>query len=143
MSYRVGSMFLIGFLLPMTGCDALRSILVPSTVTITFENESAQFKVDGTIVYDDRNHLLKADLRAFGTERDFDLDPGELFSFPPFDCDDLETLMIEDADLRIAIGISPETSTDVLRMGEDFECGDEIVFTFSGDADFGVSLTTR
>ena len=45
-------------------------------------------------------------------------------------CDDLQAIMIEDADLQIIGGIGPEANTDVLRDGDDFGCGDTIVFTF-------------
>ncbi len=142
--YRIGIVTAVGLALSITGCDVVLDIILPSTVTITLVNDSAQFRVDGTIVFDDDDPLLKADLIAFGTERDFDLEPGESFSFPPLDCDEVQALILQDADLRVIGGVGPETDSDILRMGDDFECGNEIVFTFSGGAlDFDVSIQVR
>ncbi|MCH7884473.1 MAG: hypothetical protein IIC01_04415, partial [Planctomycetes bacterium] len=54
----------------------------------------------------------------------------------------------DDADLLILGDIGPEANSDVLRDGDDFSCGDTIVFTFdhSGilvDFDVIVSVDRR
>ena len=56
------------------------------------------------------------------------------------DCDDLQAIMIEDADLQVLGGlITPDADTDVLRDGSDFGCGDTLTFTFS-HPDIALSL---
>ncbi len=57
------------------------------------------------------------------------------------DCDDLQAVQIDDADLQLLGNIGPETSSEVFRDGSDFNCGDTIRFTFTGtllslDVDF-------
>ena len=146
MNYRLGSVIIVALLSLIAGCDGLVGILLPSTVTITLVNESADFNVEGTIVYDDSDFFLRADLTALGTDLQFNLEPGESFSFPPFDCGDVEALILDDADLRIVGSVGPDTESDLLRMGDDFECGDEIVFTFTHSnliLDFDVAVEAR
>jgi len=61
-------------------------------------------------------------------------------------CDDLQAIVLDDADLLILAGIGPETNTDVLRDGDDFRCGDLIEFTFSHSGavfDFDVEVDVR
>lgn len=87
MNYRLGSVIIVALLPLIAGCDGLVGILLPSTVTITLVNESADFNVDGTIIYDDDDILLRADVTALGTDLQFNLGPGASFSFPPLDCD--------------------------------------------------------
>jgi len=54
-------------------------------------------------------------------------------------CDDLQAVVIEDADLRIIGGIGPETDSDVLRDGDEFGCGDTVTFTFTS-SDLGTNF---
>ncbi len=146
MNYRIGYVITIGVLSLIAGCDGLVGILLPSTVTITLVNESANFNVDGTIVYDDDDLFLRADLTALGTDLQFNLGPGASFSFPPLDCDEVEALILDDADLRVLGSVGPDTESDLLRVGDDFECGDEIVFTFTHSdiiLDFDVVVEAR
>ncbi len=146
MNYRLGSVIIVALLPLIAGCDGLVDILLPSTVTITLVNESADFNVDGTIVYDDDDLFLRADLTALGTDLQFNLGPGASFSFPPLDCDEVEALILDDADLRLLGSVGPDTDSDLLRIGDDFECGDEIVFTFTHSdliLDFDVAVEAR
>ncbi len=69
--------------------------------------------------------------------------PGQQASFTR-SCDELRALVLDDADLQIIGGLGPETSSDVLRIDDEYECGDEIIFTFTHSAlmlDFDVSWT--
>lgn len=127
------------------GCEALVGLLTPSTVTVTLQNDSDQFPVDATVFYDDEEDTLKILVIEFGNSQDFTIPPGESRSITR-SCSDLRGLVLEDADLRISIGLSPETSSNLLRIGSDFECGDEVVFTFSHDiipTSLRLNITTR
>jgi hypothetical protein len=117
-------------MLPLSGCDALVGILLPSTVTVSLVNESPDYAVVVTLFYHDDDDVLEPILTEIGQEREYTIAPGQTVTFPE-SCDDLQAIVIDDADLRVLGGIGPETSSDVLRMDDDFECGDEITFTFT------------
>ena len=115
----------------LSGCDAVDvvvDLLDPATVRVTLIN-NGQFDVEGTLFYDDEQDLPQFVLTEVGRQLDFTVSAGDSFTFER-SCDDLQTIIIEDADLLVAPGVSPETSTGVLRDGDDFSCGDSIVFTF-------------
>lgn len=119
------------------GCGAFLTLLSPNTVTVTLINQSPSFDVDTTIVHDSSELpkllLLQND---FGTDRDNLVPAGQALSFT-IDCDGAEVILLADADLELLGGLGPETDSDVLTMDNDFNCGDEIVFTFS-HADVGI-----
>jgi len=102
---------------------------------------NTDFPVDGRLFYDDDQNLPENLIQADGTEKSFDLQPGETESFAR-DCEDLQAIFIEDADMRVAVGVSPEASTEVFREPNDFGCGDTITFTFTQNA-LGTSLEIR
>lgn len=129
----------------LPGCDALLTLLTTSNVTVTLQNDSPDFSIDATIFYDDEENTLEFLVLELGKSQTFTIPPGESRSITR-SCNDLRALVLQDADLRIVIGISPETSSDLLRIGSDFECGDEVVFTFSHDiipSTLRLSITTR
>lgn len=127
----------------VAGCDVLIGLLSPTTVTITLVNSSPSFNVDGTLVYAE-DELSSDVLDQLGTEVDFSVDAGGV-SRSTRDCDEVKSLRLMDADLRVIAGVSPDTNSGVLVLGDDFECGDEIVFTFTHSGlivDFNVTVTT-
>lgn len=140
---------IIGFIafgmLPLhAGCGLGLGFLLPSTVTITLVNEFSDFGIDGTLVIDNREALIKEDLVAFGNELVFSLGAGESFSFTALDCSDVESLVLDRAALLVLGNIGPTTDSAILRLGTDFQCGDEIVFTFSGSlVDLNVATSTQ
>ena len=74
---------------------------------------------------------------------DFIVDPGETFTFA-LACDDVQAIILEDADLRVVAGVSPETDSNLPRDGDEFRCGDTIIFTFDHGlllVDFGVTIS--
>ncbi len=118
-------------LFALSGCDAVDvviDLLDPATVRVTLVN-NGRFDVEGTLFYDDEQDLPQILLTEVGRQIDFTVPAGDFFTFTR-SCDDLQAIIIEDADLLVAPGVSPETSTGVLRDGRDFSCGDSIVFTF-------------
>ncbi len=134
------------FLPVLSGCDAVGDLVGPSTVRVRLVN-NGQFDVEGTLFYGDQQDVPKIVLTEFGEELDFTVPFGGSDTFVRA-CDDLQAIFIEDADLLILGDIGPETSSDVLRDGDDFSCGDTIVFTFdhSGillDFDVTVSIDRR
>lgn len=122
---------LAGGLIAMIGCDALTGIFLPTTVIVTLLNTTG-FNVDVQLFYDNEQDLPKFLLTEIGEEIEATVLPGVPFSFTR-SCDDLQAIVINDADLRLLGGLGPEANTDVLRDGDDFSCGDQIVFTFSYD----------
>jgi hypothetical protein len=123
---------LLALLAMAPGCNALINVLSPNRVTVRLINNS-DFSVDGELYTDDEQNIPRSLLIEFGDERTFDLAPGTMQTFS-MSCDDLQAIVIADADLRVATGISPETSSSVLRDGDDFRCGDTITFTFAHSA---------
>ncbi len=142
MKQRIGFVLIASLLVATAGCDALLGLVLPSTVAVSLVNQSALFNIEVTLLHHDDDDVLEVIFNQVGTEEEFTIGPGQVTTFLR-DCDDLQAIMIDDADLRIVGGVGPETDTGILRMGEDFECGDTLVFTFThSDAllDFDVSF---
>jgi hypothetical protein len=72
-------------------------------------------------------------LTVFGEEIEETIEPGETLRVTR-SCQDVQAVVIGDADLLIVGGSGPDDDTDVLRAGTDFGCGDTIVFTFDHSA---------
>ena len=141
---RIASLAPIGLIMSLAGCGFGLDIFMPSTVTITFVNEFTDFEIEGTIVFDNREAFLKEDLVGFGEDLSFVIDGGGSVSLAPLDCDDVESLVLDRAELLVIGNIGPSTDSEILRIGEDFECGDEIVFTFTGSIlDLDVTTAAR
>ncbi len=132
--------------LSITGCGALESLLEffgPRETFVTFVNNS-DFTVEGRIIIDDDQETTEELLEEFGTQIDFSVAAGDTTTISR-DCDDLQALILADADLRIIGGVGPETRSGVLRDGDEFHCGDRITFTFDHselivDFDFTLSV---
>lgn len=145
MNSRLVSILLCSIVCLVAGCDAL-VLLLPSTVTVRLVNNGS-FSVDGELYYDDDESALNAIdtidaldnfIREFGTKVEFDVAPGGTFTFTQ-SCDDLQAIFIDDADLRVIVGVSPDDDTEVLRDDSDFSCGDTITYTFD-HAEFGLNF---
>jgi len=139
---------IIGSLLFLVaGCDALTALLgnlQPNLVTVELVN-NGDFPVEGTLFYDNDQDTIEEILVETGTERAFTLAAGGRSSFS-VNCDDLQAIIIDNASLQIVGDVGPEANTDVLRDGDEFGCGDTIVFTFDHSnaiLDFDVTVTTQ
>ena len=133
-----------GLLAPASGCAFLANLLQPGETTVRLVNDG-DFPVDVVLYFDDEQNTLRAALTEFGTRMEFTIAPGEAASFSR-DCEELQAIVIDDADLMIVGQVGPETDTDVYRDGDDFGCGDTLVFTFDHSAivvDFGVSFAVE
>lgn len=123
-------MFLLGSAGVMSagGCDAILGFLQPSVVTVRMVNNS-DFAVQVRLIYDDDQELPRDILEETGTALEFTIPAGDATTFSR-SCNSLQAVFVDNADLLIIGEIGPEADTDVLRDGDDFSCGDTIVFTF-------------
>ena len=134
----------MGLAAATAGCGFGLSIFLPSTVTLTFVNEIGDFDINGKVAFDNRDALLPADLIGFGESRSFSVAGGGSTSIGPLRCGDVESLVLYEAELQVIGGIGPDTNTGILRIDEDYDCGDEIVFTFTGNVlDLDVTTSAR
>ncbi len=120
---------LAGLTLALTGCDALIGIITPTSVTVSLVNAS-DYDVDAKIFISDEQDLPEFLLTELGDELNFVMPAGETATFTR-SCDKLQAIVVDDADLLVLVGLGPEAGSDVLRDGDDFRCGDVIIFTFS------------
>lgn len=121
------------------GCSALSGLLDPTSVTIRLVNNGS-FEVRAIVYTSDDANVLKAILTTLGTRREFVIPAGQSSELTA-DCDDIRAIIIDRAELQ-SIG-TPSDETDVLRDGDDFACGDTIVFTFDHSLnvfDFSVTV---
>ena len=135
---RIAASFCAVGLLAGVGCAGLPFLLFSNAVTVTLVNETGS-SVDVELFLSDeqdipRALLLEVDkdlVDRLGERVDVLLLPGGSSSFFR-SCDDLQAIVVGDADLNVLGGLGPDASSDVLRDGSDFGCGDEIQFIFHG-----------
>ncbi len=123
------------FLGSVAGCGNL----LPDQTTVLLVNTNdpgdvnENFNVEVTLYYADDQLILEDVLTTLGQQRTFTLAPGTSQTFS-VDCENLQAIIIDQAELRVLGDIGPTQSSGVLRDGDDFQCGDTLVFTFSGQA---------
>ncbi len=123
----------------LVGCNSLVGLLRPSETTIVLANDS-DFDIGVLLFYGDDQNILEALLTEIGEEMTLRIGAGEQVTFSR-DCDELQAIIIDDADLLLIGQLGPEVKTDVLRDGDEFGCGDTITFTFDhSDAIFDFSI---
>lgn len=130
-----------------SGCGAvglLSNLLGANRVTVRLINNSTQYDVDVELRYGDENLEFKDLLKALGERIDRNLAPGETAEFSR-DCDELESIFIDEAALNAPL-LNIKDDTDVLTDGNNFSCGDTIVYSFSHSAiliDFNISTSVQ
>ncbi len=111
------------------GCGAVQKIISGGSQTSIRLVNAADYPVDVVLYYGSTQETLRAVLKNTGTRVERRLSPGEETSLSR-KCDALQAVMIDEADLDVALGLGPNADTGVFRDGSDFNCGDTIVFTF-------------
>ncbi|GMU36603.1 MAG: hypothetical protein KJ057_08460 [Phycisphaerae bacterium] len=127
------------------GCG-LVDVFLPTQVTVRLVNNS-DFPVELTMFISDEQDIPEALLTSdeFAEELTFTIAAGATQSFTR-DCEALQAMIIDDADLDVALGLGPETRSEVQRDGDDFSCGDIVTFTFDHSAqivDFDVTVSVQ
>ncbi len=126
----------------LAGCGF--ALIGPSRTTVELVNNGA-FQVDVDLFYSDTQEILEILIKELGDELNISLAPGATETFSR-NCDDLQAIIVDDADLRIIGGAGVDTMSDILRDGDDFRCGDTITFTFTHGViptDFNVRTSVR
>jgi hypothetical protein len=143
MSHRIPYLLVLLAICPVvSGCDALVGLFGADTVTVRLVNDG-DYDVVVEIYISDQQEIPEVLLTTLGTKLEYTVEAGETVTFSR-SCDDLQAIIISDADLQVIGGIGPETSSDVLRDGDDFSCGDTIVFTFDHpDVPLDLDLTVE
>lgn len=113
----------------IAGCDTLLGILQGNTVTVELVN-SGSFPVSVVLYVGENQNAFEGVLIGLGEKIELTVSAGQTQSFTR-DCDDLQAIVLSNADLQIIGEIGPEVSTRVYRDGSDFNCGDTLVFTFA------------
>ena len=132
--------------LARAGCgaaDTVADVLVNDGITVILQNASDDYEVQVELYYDDFQDVPEDALTGLNRPRNYTIDPGAAVTFTK-ECEDLQAIIIDDADLLIIGEIGPETSTDVLRDGTHFDCNDTLTFTFDHSelvVDFDVTFT--
>ena len=129
-------------MMAVMGCDGAGSLFGSSTVTVQLVNNS-DHTVTVTIFIADQQDIPEFGLTSLGDRIERTVQAGATDSFTR-DCDDLQAIIVDNADLEVPGGLlKPDTSSQVLRDGTDFSCGDSITFTFDHSAllvDFDVTV---
>ena len=131
-------------LIGLVGCDAVIGLGRPRTTAVRLVNDG-DFDVDVTLYISDDQDTIEQILTEFGTRLEYTVPAGEAVSFSR-DCDWLQAIVIDNAELMLIGQLGPEANSEVLRDGSDFFCGDTIVFTFRHSAaiiDFDVSVSVQ
>ncbi len=131
-------------ILTLAGCDALVLFLPPSTVTVLLVNDGL-FPVNVDLFYSDVQEIPEFLLTEVGTEVNLTVGAGQSRTITR-DCDQLQALIIDNADLEVLGSIGPEANTNVLRDGDEFGCGAVITFRFTHSeaiVDFDITTSIR
>ena len=131
----------------LVSCDSLPGILdlfLPTTTSVRFVNDTG-FTVEGTLYYSDQQDIPEVMLTndVLATELDFTLSAGADRVILAESCEELQAIIIDKAEMLLFPGISPDADTGVFRDGDEFNCGNEIVFTFTLTPDFDIIATVQ
>ena len=120
------------FALPLAGACDLTGLLQGDVVFVNLVN-NGDYPVEVELRISGNQYELQGVLEEFGDEINYTVGPGDMVSFMK-SCDDLQAIMVANAELSLAGEIGPSNSTDILRDGGDFGCGDIITYTFDHPA---------
>jgi hypothetical protein len=140
----VAMSFAVAALAPLSGCDALFTFLRPARVVIELTNEGT-FDVQADLYVSDVDDIPRALLVETESRIRRTISPGSTVTIVR-PCADVQAMVIDNAELRVAGGIGPEADSDVLYDGTDFDCGDTVRFRFTHSVliiDFDVAVSVR
>lgn len=126
------------------GCGILSAFFQPSTVRVLLVNDS-DFDVRVVLILGENQDAPRELLEEIGDEERYTLKPGESIDFFR-DCDEIQAVFVDHAELTIVGQIGPEADSEVLRDGDDYDCGDTVEFRFDHSAliaDFQVTTRVR
>ena len=126
------------------GCNSLFNALLPNQTSVQLVNDG-DFPVNVELYYGNDQNALKSLLTTFGQKVEVTVQPGDTYSFAE-NCDSLQAIVIENADLDVVGPVGPSADTEVYRDGTDFNCGDTLVFTFTHPAiptSLNINFSTR
>ena len=146
MSRFIVSTILFATAILPSGCGLLGNLAPQPLTTVRLVN-NGEFDVRVTVVFDDQQDAPRELLTEFGTALQFTLSPGQSTSFSR-DCDEIQAITLDNAELRIIGGVGPSFDSEVFRDGSDFNCGDVIEFSFDHsdilvDFDADVAILTE
>lgn len=128
----------------LSGCEAIIGLLGLPITTVRLVNDS-DFSIRVTVVNADEQNLPREVLEEVGTHLEYDLAAGQVASFAR-DCDELQIVAIERAELMVIGGSGPNAESETLRDGSDFGCRDIITFVFDHSGaitDFDVTASVE
>lgn len=108
-SLRLAVFGCVAALVPWSGCSFLLDLLNPGVTSVRLQNNS-DFDVDVRIFIDDEQDVPEDLIDEVGSELNYTLSPGESAEFSR-DCEDLQAIMIDRAELRVIGQIGPEAGT--------------------------------
>ncbi len=129
------------------GCDAINSIgdlFDPPTTRVELRN-NGDFAVNAVLYISDEQDIPRELLTEVGERIEVTIDPAETLMLSR-DCDELQAIVVDEADLQVIGAVGPEADSEVLRDGDDFSCRDVIEFRFDHTSlilDFDVETNVR
>ena len=127
------SLFMLAPILALIpGCPFLSTALTPNTTTVRLIN-NGDLPVEVVMYVGSDQNVLEDILTNTGERVQYTVPAGGTETFTR-DCDELQAIIVDNAELIVIGGGGPDADTNVLRDGSDFNCGDTIEFTFDHSA---------
>jgi len=113
-----------------TGCGTLAALLGLNLNTVRVELvNNGDYDVKVLLFTHTDQNAPEDVIKTIGEDEEFLIPPGERVVFLR-DCDDIQAIVIDEAELMVIGDVGPKTDTGVLRDGSDYQCGNAIIFTF-------------
>lgn len=120
---------LVATALLSSGCEGFFSLLPSTNQTSVRLINNGSFPVNVTLYVHSDQNVLKAIMPSVGERIEITV-PANSTRLITRDCDDLQAVLVDEAEVSIIGDIGPSTDSDVFRDGSDFGCGDVFALTF-------------